>query len=90
MRIFEDYANEFYGEKLEIYRNELNNEDSKPDPEENTAEKRLFIEDIVAKELADLKEANAIYKTKEEKKKEFFTGYEIGCECGMLFFILEL
>jgi hypothetical protein len=79
VRIFDDYAHEFYGPELQRYLENLKAEEENAPPVE---EKQLFIEDLVAQEIAKLKDANQTYKTREEKKKEFFSGYEIGCECG--------
>ncbi len=79
VRIFDDYAHEFYGPELQRYLEDLKAEEENAPAAE---EKQVFIEDLVAQEIAELKDANQAYKTREEKKKEFFSGYEIGCECG--------
>ncbi|CDO51616.1 similar to Saccharomyces cerevisiae YGL232W TAN1 Putative tRNA acetyltransferase [Geotrichum candidum] len=78
VRIFDDYAHEFYGPELQRYLEDLKAEEENAPAAE---EKQVFIEDLVAQEIAELKDANQAYKTREEKKKEFFSGYEIGCEC---------
>lgn len=81
--MLEEYAEEYYGDEIKKYLEELSSATSpKPDAEEE----ELSIEDAIAKEMAELKgTSNAALKTKEEKKKELFRGMEIGCECGRFF-----
>lgn len=77
VRVLEDYSNEFYGDQIKKYFEELEDED----PEQEDQE--LPIEDAIAKEIAELKSQTSTgFKTREEKKRELFSGMEIGCECG--------
>lgn len=89
MRVLEDYADEFYGDSIKKYfealeRGELaDGENTESIEETNKEEAHLDIEERIRREVEDLKQSSSTgFKTKEEKKKELFSGMEIGCECG--------
>lgn len=90
VRILDDYAKEFYSEKIKKHFEALDRGEITEDGEEHEDEEvehleeaQLDIEERIKREIEELKRNESTgFKTKEEKKRDLFEGMEIGCECG--------